>query len=205
MTSVKILSAYDLLTDSERDFVEGYVRTVEAAADRANERVGHAMLRPIPADIVAQSRGLLEKPLILAAIQQRLQEISDDKDLTPRRIIRELMIVATANMADYVKFNEFGQAIDNLASASRAQMAAVKKIEIKHSQWGVQTTFQLHDKQAALDRLAQMMGIVDPDDNPHWQREKTLPQDLKALPASATPQQAERAYADLLESMRCVT
>lgn len=201
MEPVEILSAFALLNDVERDFVEVYVRMVKNEAARINERVSHAMLRPIPADVVLRSRGLLQKPLILAAINQRLQEIADEEDITPERIIREMYDIATSNLADFIEIQEGQMSLMKMQTVSRRKMATVKKVEFKPGMYGVQTSIQLHDKQAALTQLGQMMGIVDPE-NQHWKRMKDVPADLKQLPAAATPQQAEKAYSDLLENIR---
>lgn len=201
MESINLSTAYDLLTDSERTFVESHVREVELECIQRNERIGTALLRPIPGDVVARSRGLLEKPLVLAAIAQRLQEIADDRDLSPKRVIREMMAMAMSNMADFVACNEYGMPMSTIEKANRFQMSGVKKIEVKAGMYGPSLTIQLHDKQASLTQLAQMMGIIDPDSG-HWNREKALPADLKKLPATATPQQQEQAYSELLESMK---
>lgn len=201
MTNNFISSAYDSLNHAEKGAVDSYVQAVRIIAERNNELIIHSLSREIPADVIARSRGLLEKPLVKAAIHDKIQELSDNQDLAPKRILREHMTLAMSNMADYLEFSENGFFTINLAKCTRQQMAAVKRVKVEHGIFGTQVTIDLHDKKTHMDALTKMMGLDQPD-NPVYLSHMAKPADIKPLEAASTPQEIERAYIELLEAIK---
>ncbi len=196
-----INSAYDSLTPLEREAVNQYVQAVELYAIKNNEQLIHALNRPIPPEVIARSRGMLEKPLVLAAIYDKIRDLANEKDLSAKRVLREHMLLATSNMADYVDIDLRGNIRINVENCTREQMACIKSLKVNNTLFGCNVEIQLHNKEAHLTILSKMMGIDQPD-NPVYLEHIAKPKDVKALPATATPQDAEKDYMQLLETMR---
>lgn len=192
-----IISAYNTLNASEREAVDSYIETVRQFASRNNQLIIHALNQPIPPDVIARSRGQLEKPLVLAAIHDKIIELSNQQDLSARRVLREHMNIATANMADYLEFNEFGTPKIVLDKCTREQMAAVKSVKVNNTMFGVSTTLELHSKQSHLEALGKMLGLEDA-----YIEHIATPKNIKALPANVEIAEAEKSYSNLLESIK---
>jgi hypothetical protein len=77
MNAVSFASAYRQLRPVEKAFVDGYVSDVERESARRGERISNALYRAIPDDVVAASRGMLDKPLVRAAITERINTLAD--------------------------------------------------------------------------------------------------------------------------------
>ena len=71
-------------------------------------------------------------------------------------VLRELALLARANMDDYTNVNEDGGTSVDLASLTRDQMAAVN--EISYDAAG-RLKFKLADKRAALVDLGKHLGL----------------------------------------------
>lgn len=205
-----IYSAYDSLNPLEKSAVDSYVEAVKIHAAQNNELIIHALNRQIPNDVIARSRGQLEKPIVLAAIHDKITELAQEQDLSPKRILKEHMHLAMSNMLDYIKFDTFIDRKTNVVTnlprvdfkdCSREQMAAVKKIKVTHGMFGVDVSLELHSKQSHLEILGRMMGLEEPD-NPVYIKHIAAPKDIKPLASTATQAEAERAYTELLEAIK---
>jgi len=200
MSPVLVASAYRQLAPVEKAFVDGYVQSVEREYAGRNERISNALYRAIPTDVVEASRGLLDKPLVRAAISERINDLAAASELTVHRVIKELMGVAFASIGDYMQIGEDGHPNFDLARCTPEQLAAISSIEVdetfgRHGP-SKKFKFKLHDKLAAIDKLARYMGLLEAE-NPFWRQENVRPQ-LVALPAHANDDQAADAYARFL-------
>jgi predicted MarR family transcription regulator len=107
----------------------------------------------------------IKKALALAKtnkIQERLEYhkalLIQKANLSDSEVISEMKDIAMSNMADYVtEDNEF-KSFDSL---SRSQMAAVKKIKITQTEYGVVHEVTLYDKTQALDKLFKMLNLFE--------------------------------------------
>lgn len=198
-TLATFASAYRQLRPSEKAFVDGYVATVEREAMRTNERISNALYRPIPADVVAASRGMLEMPLVLAAITERINDIAAQSELTVQRVVKELMAIAFCSVGDYMQVGEDGQPWFDLTKATPEQLSAIQSIEIEEvPRTGARKfKFKLHDKLSGIDKLARYMGMLDAD-NPFYRASQARPADIAALPATTTMDQAGDAYSAMI-------
>ena len=204
-------SAYRQLRSSEKAFVDGYVADVEREASRAGERISNALYRAIPAHVVEASRGMLEKPLVLAAITERVLDVERDKALSVDRVVREIMSVAFANMEDFAVVTDvqspnegdlpLGVPHLDMTGLSREQWAAVESFEVEMDPRNPfivrKRKIKLHSKLEAIKMLAQYTGMFN-DDNPHYRASQARPLDAMALPASVTVDQAGDAYSAYL-------
>lgn len=194
---IAFASAYRQLRPAEKAYVDAYVADVERKADRINERVSNALYRSIPADVVEASRGMLDKPMVLAAITERINSIAADRELSPQRVIKEVSSIAFANIMDFMTIDGNGLPTFDIASATPEQLAAVKKIEVEENmRGGRKFKFELHPKLEALGKLMQFMGMLDAD-NPVWPADTARPV-APALAADVTVDGAADAYARVI-------
>lgn len=199
-------SAYRQLAPTEKVYVDGYVAYVEYEAARNNERISNALHRAIPIATVEASRGLLDRPLVRAAIAERINELAAASELTVHRVVKELMGIAFSSVGDYMQIGEDGQPYFDLARCTPEQLAAIASVEIEETGTPFarghkrKFKFKLHDKLGGIDKLARYMGMLDPD-NPFWRAEQSRPVgggQQAALPAGATIDKAADMYAQLI-------
>lgn len=190
-------TAYDLLELYERQAVDDYVVFVTEQQHHRRQRIALALQLPIPSEYVRRSKGVLAKPLVRAAIAERIKEAASEQDLSPDRIIAEHAALAFSNVADYIYQGQFGEFfIKNIESIPRSALAAVKKMETIPTMHGMRTSVVLHDKQPSLKTLTELTGLVAPD-RPPVLGDYVKPQ---AKTAENGGQEPETAYAALLES-----
>lgn len=201
-TAAVFASAYRQLNPAERSFVDAVVGEFQQEAERTNERISLALQRAIPAHIIERSRGLLERPMVTAAITERVNEIAAAQELTAQRMVREMMAVAFSSMGHYMQVGDDGAPVFDLARCTPEQLAAIKSIDMEEVGDGftrprkVKFKIQLHDKLAGMKMLGEYMGLLE-SDNPHW-RADAARTNAPPLPAGATPQQAGDAYAAMI-------
>lgn len=205
-------SAYRQLNSIERTFVDAAVTEFERIAYQNSERIALALTRPIPPQIMDRSRGMLDKPMVTAAIAERVNEISASNDLTVPRMIKEMMSVGLATMGDYIRFEDVPDHVNggfmtvpilDITACTPEMMSAIKSIEIEESGDGLSRPAKrkiklvLHDKLGAMKMLGEMMGMLA-SDNPYW-RAETARATPPTLPAGASAQQAGEAYAAMID------
>lgn len=119
---------------------------------------------------------LLRNPKIQRAIEA---EVARSVPLLRARVIEETAALAFSNLADYVEFDQGGHSIEVLEDGTtvvtehprvkvkdskkltRRETAAIKKISERVSQSGARTVdFELHAKDASLDRLAKLLNML---------------------------------------------
>lgn len=196
-------SAYRQLSAVERSFVDAAVREIENQAQRAGERISFALNRTIPTHIVNQSKGMLEKPLVNAAITERILTIAAEQELTASRLIKELLAVSTANIGNYMSFDENDNPVFDLSKCTPDQLAAIKSVEVESNANALSAASKskvkviFHDKLPAIKMLGEYIGLWNVD-NPHFKAEQARAADKSELPDTATPEQAADAYARYL-------
>lgn len=203
LTTIGFASAYRQLRPAEKVYVDAYVADAERTANRNNERISLALHRAIPAKIIEQSHGMLDIPLVRAAIAERINDIAASSELTIQRVVKELMAIAFSSVGDYMTIGEDGKPYFDLAHCTPEQLSAVKSIEFE--QTGVdglskaaksKFKFVLHDKLGGIDKLAQYMGMLERD-NAHWRNDQ--PRSVsQQLPGTATVDDAQNRYAQMI-------
>lgn len=202
---ISFASAYRQITPTERAFVDGFVADAERQAERANERISLALHRPITKAVHEASRGMLDRPLVRAAISERINDLAAAAELTPRRIVKEWMAIAFSSMSDYFEVGPDGMPRFNFATVTPEAMRAIKSIKYETGGTGRDPFGQpkhkleitLHDKLSAMDSLTKFMGMYQPD-NPYWRAESATPVVNAALPSNTTVTQAAEQYAAML-------
>ena len=189
--------AYDLLEPLEKEAVDEYVKYAIDEQHRKRERIIHALYIPIPYEYIKRSRNALYKPLVKAAVAERLKEAAAEQDISPDRVIQEHAAIAFSNIEDYIESVGFGDfKVKDITQINPEKMAAVKSIETKPGMYGLQTKVVLHDKHPSLKAMGEMMGLVAPDKTPALVEYVKPPVDKKRVEKAP-----EKAYQELLEQI----
>lgn len=197
MSALSFASAYRSLRPGERAFVDGYVADVEERSIKRNERISLALNRQITAKDVEESRGMLDMPMVRAAIVERINSIAADEELSPRRVIKEMIAIGMGNMKNYLKQNQYGDWEADLDSCTPEQWAAIKSYEVdENMRGGRKVKIVLHDKGAMLLACAKFMGLQEPD-SAVYRADYTKPA-VAALPAGIGTDGAADAYARMI-------
>lgn len=160
-----MLTAYDQLKPTERIFVDAYVAT-----DNPVTAIRAAM--PALAENLLNIRAvdMLNRPLVGAAIADKVRRITEKYDVSVDALVRELAYMAKANMADYVRITPEGEPFVDLSEATYEMMAAIKTVTVEDVKEGRgedqreirKVKFDLHDKQGAIDKLMRKHGAYAP-------------------------------------------
>lgn len=196
MTELYLHSAYDSLTQSEKQAVDEYVQFAAQEQRNKREPISGALIKPIPTEWILKTHRVLSRPVPMAAVVERLKQLADAEDMSPDKVVREYITIGTSDIGDFMTYNGYGQLVmKSLNEIDPIKRRAIKKIETRSTQYGPSTTLTLHDKLPALAALAEMMGFVAKDKQPVLQ-EYVAPKKLKA----EENELPEASYQELLES-----
>lgn len=200
MTSCYPTSAYDMITEAERAVLEEYVSHAVTEQQRKHQRVDLALNLPVPAEFMRKGRECFAKPVVLAALRERLLEESARRDISPDRVIREYGKIAFSDISDYLEQGSWGTVqLKDFANISADKLGAIKSVETRMGSNGAtQVKLVLHDKFPALKALAELMGLVAPDAPPAL--EGYVKQEIRSMEQAAL-QAPEAEYEELLEEV----
>ena len=162
------MSAYDQLSDAERLFVDQYCTKLDvpgALAFKAEQNVE----MPVPLSSDSFTRHMLKRPIIRAAIADRMREISEALRISTERVLKEVALIGFSNMGNYVRIDSEGVPEINLSNVTVEQMAAVESFEVtettneKTGSTTRRTKIKLHSKMAALDMLMKYLNLYAPE------------------------------------------
>jgi phage terminase small subunit len=144
------------LSERQQQFVTEYL--VDFNAARAAIRAGY---RPTSARATGSRN--LRRPAVRAAIAAAQAPRLAALELSAEEVLRELARVARANLLDYMRIDDKGMPDVDLAGLTRDRAAAIRDIEVESFGEGKRERrrirFKMHDKLAALDRLARHYGL----------------------------------------------
>lgn len=200
MTSCYPTSAYDMITEAERAVLEEYVSYAVTEQQRKRQRVDLALNLPVPAEFMRKGRECFAKPVVLAALRERLLEESARRDISPDRVIREYGKIAFSDISDYLEQGSWGTVqLKDFANVSADKLGAIKSVETRMGSNGAtQVKLVLHDKFPALKALAELMGLAAPDAPPAL--EGYVKQEIRSMEQAAL-QAPEAEYEELLEEV----
>lgn len=156
--------AYDLLTDTERKAVDEYVEFVVERQRSRHQPIKAALNLPIPNEYIRRSRQAINRPVLRAAIAERIQEESDKYDISPSRAIREYASMAFSDITDFMTTGLYGEPVlKNLRELPPDKAGAIKSIECQPGTMGMKWKITLHDKLPALKELSDLMGLTAPE------------------------------------------
>lgn len=153
------------LTPKQEAFARHYIETGNASeAYRRAYDVGPKTKADTVHDTASK---LLQHPQIAHRITELQQAVARRHDVTVDRIVRELALLGFANMLDYVRTTDQGDAYVDLSDLTREQAAAISEIIVEEYREGggeaardvKRTRFKLTDKRAALESLGKHLGM----------------------------------------------
>lgn len=197
-----IVSAYDQLKPTERVFVDTYIATDDPRGAMIRARPMFAS-RPSAAD--PRVKEYLKRPLVMAAISERLKEIAARTELTVERTMQEIARLAYANMGDYIRITPDGEFYTDFSGITIDQLAAVKSVTVEEIKDGRgddakdirKVKFELHDKNSALEKAVKILGLNAPDRLEVESRNVNVNMDVHS---DMTPAEAAELYAKTLRA-----
>ena len=205
--SLVVSSAYRQLQAVERSYVDQYVAEIERRAERTG-RTLQVFCKVVPADLYDQSRGLLDRPIVLAALSERFATIVDQSELSPGRILKELRNIAYSSSADWTRLvtspdGTTCERVFDMGQCTPDQLAAIKTIKIKElPRGGRDLEVQGHDKLKAISLLMTYMGMLEAD-NKYWHEQELAKirasKEVVEIEAGSTEQVVADKYRDRLE------
>jgi len=107
---------------------------------------------------ISKALALAKKPKIQERLEYHKALLIHKANLSDSEVISEMKDLALSNMADYLdENNEF----KDFNTLSRNQMAAVKKLKVTQTEYGVVHELVLYDKTVALDKLFKMLNLFE--------------------------------------------
>ena len=166
MNQIVVISAYRQLDKTERKFVDGFILHCEQYAVKNGERISNALHRDISASFVNETRGLLSRPIVQAAIAERINDLAAQTELTSHKIIKELSAVAFSSLEHFMTFDKYGLPDYDFTKATPEQLSALSAWEEIPMQFGGKKyKFKTHDKLKAIELLMKYMGLLQADNN----------------------------------------
>jgi len=153
MTQTATLDIAAPLNSKQQCFVDEYL--IDLNATQAAIRAGYS-------EHTAYSIGheLLSKPEIALAIQEVQAERSRRTQITQDRVLEELGRIAFASVSDAVEWGPDGTTVKPSTELSADVLAAICEVtETRHKNGAVTTRVRMHDKQVALQKIADHLGM----------------------------------------------
>lgn len=203
MNAMVFQSAYSQISTAERHFVDRIVDALAEAARIAGQSIRYALGKPLPAALRSRdTHGRLDRPLVQAAISEKVLQRADADEITAERWIREVIAIATFDLTDYFTTDAMGiPVLDVEGLRSAEQSGAIKQIDVEMTDNltrsnKVKMKVVAHDKLAALKMWGAYLGLDD-GENPHRRADRAA-QDMPAITESTTATEAGEAYARLI-------
>jgi len=186
-------TSYQQISDAERGFVDRIVRDIAEGAKRHGARVADLIDAPLPRELIERdTRGFLQRPMVLAAVTERLIRLQLQQDINLDRYVRELHAIATFSVEDIMRYDALGDPYFDLENATPEQLAAIESIDVEKSDGLSRSSktkmkFKAHSKIAAIKILIDLHGGADAD-NPY--RKSSSTNKTPTLTDQTTTQQA---------------
>ena len=196
-------SAYQQISAAERHYVDTLVAEIATSAARHGRPVSDALDAPLPQALIdADKRGWLQRPLVLAAVYQRVQDQALRDDISLESTAREIHAIAHSDLADYFEQDIAGDLVMRpLDEIPPEKRRAIAQIDIEKSEGGftrgdkMKIRLKFHDKIAALKMEMALMGVED-GDNPY--RKSTRGDRIPQITDQTTADQAADEYARMI-------
>lgn len=198
-----MLTAYDQLKPSERMFVNSYIST-----DNPITAIVAAFPK-LAGSSVAQVRAfdMLNRPLVQAAIAQKVDALAERYDVSMDALVRELSYMAKSRFNDYFRLNEDGEPFVDLSEATPEALSAIQSVTVEDVKDGRgedardirKVKLAFYDKQSAIDKLIRIQGGYAPT-GVQVNVSGGLTVDTRAVTVSMTAEQAAEYYQKSLES-----
>lgn len=158
------LERHENLSPKEQRFIERYLETFNAT--QSVKDAGYKVKNDNVAAVIGHE--LLRKPKIQRVIQERLETES----MSAGEITQRFTNMGRGDVKYFLKTDQHGQvAIDLNSALAKKHSYLIKKVSQwkKRSkdgnEWIIKTVIELHDAQAAMDKLAKAQGLYRDETN----------------------------------------
>ena len=118
---------------------------------------------------VEQSHKVFHRPQVVAEIERRRAELTQEFKVSSSEVLAELQKMAFFNLGDYGEINKDGDFVVDLTDITREQMAALAGYEVEtytekrdgEAREVKKVKIKPPDKLGALDRLARHFGLLN--------------------------------------------
>ncbi len=195
-------TAYRQITAAERSFVDWVVRELREAARRLGERITAILDKPLPEALRARdTKGFLGRPLVRAAITERINDIAETEEINPENLLRRVHMLGHTDPSEYWEIDEVGDPwfdIERMKDDGKA--GVIKSIDVEKSDGMSRSTktkikVQFHDPAVYLKMEMALMGLSDGESTYGKEARNSK---APTLPADATMQQTGDAYAAMI-------
>lgn len=140
------------LNDRQRRFCEEFL--IDLCATQAARRAGYS-------EKTAGQMGfdLLKKPEIQTALSEAMRRRSERTAITAAQVLRELARIAFSDLREVLTWGPAGVQLRDSTALDDDAAAAIGEISQTTTTAGGTIRVKLHDKMAALDRLARHLGL----------------------------------------------
>lgn len=142
------------LTPKQARFVEEYI--VDLNATQAATRAGYSAKT---AEYIGYQ--LLQKTPVQAAIQAAQRERSARTGVTADRVVKEIARIAFADPRAVMSWGPDGVVLKESSTLTDDEAAMVSEVAETWSNSGGSRKVKMHDKVAALEKLARHVGLYD--------------------------------------------
>jgi phage terminase small subunit len=145
------------VSNQQKLFVAEYQKDLNAK--QAAIRAGYS-----PRTAEQQGWKLLNKPHVMAALKNAMNQRAIRTQVTSDMVVTELSKIAFSDMKDYVAWGPLGVTFVNSDDITESMSAAVCEVTENVTEHGRAVKFKLHDKKGALDSLAKHLGMFNESD-----------------------------------------
>jgi phage terminase small subunit len=180
------------LSEKEKAFIAEYL--VDLNGSQAAIRAGYSRK-----SVAKMAYLILKRPRVIDAIAETQAKRLAAIDMRAENVLSELSAVARGNVLDYMRLGRDGEPIVDFSGLERERAAALSEVCVEDFADGRgqnkrdvrRVKFRMHDKVAALDKLAKHFGLL---------RERVSHEnpDGSALAPAHSPRQVARAVLMLL-------
>lgn len=161
--------AYRQLAPHERAFVDELVLRVEKTSEQTGRDMRDVLADVQPSVMDNRAQAMLTRPLVTAAISDRVKELIEAQNISARRIVKEFAIIAFSAIDDFRVTDSLEFDLDQATPEQRRALSQIEHESTVNPRTGSTTNklkLKMHDKIAALNALAKIRGLFNADGDP---------------------------------------
>jgi phage terminase small subunit len=147
------------LAGKAKRFADEYL--VDCNATRAYKAAGYRAKDAAVAATMASR--LLRNAQVAAYVAKRKKTLADKLEVTAERVVRELARIGFSDPRLVASWGSKGVELKESKTLDDDAAACLAEVHSKHGEFGLELKFKLHDKVAALDKLARHLGLFSED------------------------------------------
>ena len=171
-------TAYRQLSSVDRAFVDSFVARVELTSDTTRQDLDTVLAGIDVESLPAREQEHLTRAVVRAAISERVRDLKEAQNISPRRIAKRFAAMAFSSIDDFrrpaaslsyglAEHEGFDGGLFELEYATPEQRWAVESIEVEEMvrSGKIRTKIKLRDPTPYLMKLAEVAGMFDREGN----------------------------------------